>query len=68
MDLQDAVNRRVYHAAGVDLKYDSWDLNRCEVVTLLKYQPAFAGRDVLDLGVGPGRTAMYLTPLARRSF
>jgi SAM-dependent methyltransferase len=32
----------------------------------LRYQPMFFQRDVLDLGVGAGRTARYLAPLARR--
>jgi SAM-dependent methyltransferase len=63
---QDEVNRRVYHAHGVDRAYTSWTLTRAETAALLKYQSAFAGRDVLDLGVGTGRTAVYLAPLARR--
>ena len=41
-------------------------LTRAEAVALLRYQPAFAGKDVLDIGVGPGRTTAYLAPLARR--
>lgn len=41
-------------------------LNRAEAAALLRYQPAFAGKDVLDIGVGPGRTAAYLAPLAHR--
>jgi len=64
-DSQDALNKRIYHAPGVDTRYKSWELNRCEAVTLLKHQSAFAGRDVLDLGVGTGRTTIYLAPLAR---
>jgi SAM-dependent methyltransferase len=63
---QDEVNRRVYHARGVDRSYKSWTLTRAEALTLLKYQSAFAGRDVLDLGAGTGRTSIYLAPLARR--
>lgn len=63
---QDEVNRRVYHAPGVDRQYTSWTLTRAETATLLKYQSAFAGRDVLDLGVGTGRTSIYLAPLAKR--
>jgi SAM-dependent methyltransferase len=35
-------------------------------MALLAYQPAFAGRDVLDLGIGAGRTTRILAPLARR--
>lgn len=63
---QDEVNRRVYHAPGVDRSYASWTLTRAEAATLLKYQSAFASRDVLDLGVGTGRTSIYLAPLAKR--
>lgn len=62
---QDEVNRRVYHARGADRYYASWTLTRAEAATLLKYQSAFAGRDVLDLGVGTGRTSIYLAPLAK---
>ncbi len=65
-DLQDEANRRVYHSPRVEQEYHSWELTRCEALALLKYQPAFAGRDVLDLGVGTGRTAIYLAALARR--
>jgi SAM-dependent methyltransferase len=63
---QDEVNKRVYHARGVERSYKTWELTRAEAATLLKYQAAFAGRDVLDLGVGTGRTSVYLAPLARR--
>jgi SAM-dependent methyltransferase len=66
MITQDEINRRVYHAPDVIRSYTSWTLTRAEAVALLKYQTAFAGRDVLDLGVGTGRTAIYLAPLARR--
>jgi SAM-dependent methyltransferase len=66
VQIQDEINRRVYHARGVDRIYTSWTLTRAEAATLLKYQAAFAGRDVLDLGVGTGRTSLYLAPLARR--
>lgn len=41
-------------------------LTRGEAAVLLRYQPAFAGKDVLDIGVGPGRTTAYLAPLAKR--
>ncbi len=65
-DLQDTVNARVYHSSGIAREYRSQDMTRCEVTALLKYQPAFAGHDVLDLGVGTGRTTIYIAPLARR--
>lgn len=63
---QDEVNRRVYMARGADASYRVAALNLAETMALLKYQPAFAGHDVLDVGVGAGRTALYLAPLARR--
>jgi SAM-dependent methyltransferase len=66
-DLQDRLNRRVYCNKGVERSYSRADLlTRAEAMTLLKYQAAFAGRDVLDVGVGTGRTTAYLAPLARR--
>src|SRR5262245_23523280 len=66
-DVQDHLNRRVYYDKGVTRSYSqAHTLTRVEAVTLLKYQAAFAGRDVLDIGVGTGRTTGYIAPLARR--
>jgi SAM-dependent methyltransferase len=60
-------NRRLYHARGFSRKYSRESrLNRQEAIALLKYRDEFAGRDVLDLGVGTGRTTFYIAPLARR--
>lgn len=64
--LQDAINTRVYQRAGIERQYLDDTLWRAEGIALLKYQPAFANRDVLDIGVGTGRTTVYLAPLARR--
>ncbi len=64
--VQDGVNRRVYHRKQIVGEYLWPELWRTEAMALLKYQPAFAGRDVLDLGVGAGRTSRFLAPLARR--
>ena len=64
--LQDAINARVYRRAGIERQYLDDTLWRAEGIALLKYQPAFAGKDVLDIGVGTGRTTVYLAPLARR--
>ena len=63
---QDRISRSVYHAPDIARHYQSRSLTAAETAALLKYQAAFAGRDVLDLGVGTGRTTWYLQPLARR--
>lgn len=60
------INARVYHRHGIERHYRDLSLTRAEGIALLRHQPAFAGRDVLDIGVGTGRTAVYLAPLARR--
>jgi SAM-dependent methyltransferase len=62
---QYGINERVYHHAGVQQRYQEWLLMRSEAVALLKYQPAFAQRDILDIGAGTGRTAVYLARMAR---
>jgi len=64
--IQFKVNERVYHARGVEREYRSRDLTRFEVMALLKYHDAFAGRDMLDIGVGTGRTSLYLAPIVHR--
>jgi SAM-dependent methyltransferase len=61
---QDRVNRRIYHAASIPAWYRSAELDRAETMALLTWQPAFAGKRVLDMGVGSGRTARFLAPLA----
>ena len=63
---QDEVNRAVYHSPGVHRYYLSNLLTPPEAACLLKYQPHISGGDVLDIGVGAGRTTRYLAPLARR--
>jgi ubiquinone/menaquinone biosynthesis C-methylase UbiE len=63
---QDEVNRKVYFARGVYLYYLSRSLLPVEVACFSKYRPYLQGRDVLDIGVGAGRTARHLAPMARR--
>jgi SAM-dependent methyltransferase len=65
--VQSALSFRVYRDPGVVKAYAPWPyLPIMEAMALLKYQPAFVGGDVLDLGVGTGRTTLFLQPLARR--
>lgn len=63
---QDRVNWHVYHAPGVVRYYHSQALDAAETMALIAHQPAFAGRRVLDLGVGAGRTTTFVAPLAAR--
>jgi len=63
---QDEVNKTVYNSPGIYRYYLSNLLLPPEVACLLKYQPHLFQRDVLDIGIGAGRTARYLAPLARR--
>ncbi|HEX5960704.1 MAG TPA: class I SAM-dependent methyltransferase [Rhodanobacteraceae bacterium] len=58
------INARIYHSAGIGREYANDLLMRAEAVALLSHQPAFAHKDVLDIGVGTGRTAIYLAPIA----
>jgi SAM-dependent methyltransferase len=61
---QDLVNWRIYHDRRIHRYYRSRSLDCAETMALLKYQPAFVGRRVLDFGIGTGRTTRYLAPLA----
>lgn len=61
-----AVNHELYSKPGTYKAYLSQVLEPCEAACLLRHQPHFAGKDVLDIGVGAGRTTRYLAPLAAR--
>ncbi|HVW09151.1 MAG TPA: class I SAM-dependent methyltransferase [Bryobacteraceae bacterium] len=63
---QDEVNRSVYFSPGVYLYYLSKSIAPVEEACFRKYREHIEGRDVLDVGVGAGRTARHLAPLARR--
>ncbi len=63
---QDEVNRAVYYSRSVYLYYLSKSLMAAEAACFSKYEQQLNGRDVLDIGVGAGRTARFLAPRARR--
>ena len=58
------INRQTYVLKDKTNHYQSKLLKVSETAALLKYQPAFTNRNILDLGVGTGRTTRYLYPLA----
>jgi len=63
---QDEINRAVYNSPRVYRCYLADQLTAAESSCLSKYQLYIQEKDVLDIGVGAGRTALYLAPLARR--
>lgn len=64
MNLQDEIASRIYRAPGVERQYLSTALDTPETMAFIKYQPCFAHRRVLDVGVGTGRTSRFLQPFA----
>lgn len=65
-DVSASVNNAVYSTPRAVDEYVYYTLTRVETMTFLKYQPFIAGKNVLDIGVGAGRTSVYLAPLAKR--
>ena len=63
---QDEINRAVYNSPRAYRSYRADVLTTAESICLSKYQLHIQNRDVLDIGVGAGRTARYLAPIARR--
>jgi SAM-dependent methyltransferase len=57
-------NAAIFMAPAVARRYGNPAPFAAEAMILLRYKEAFAGKRVLDLGVGAGRTTQYLAPLA----
>jgi len=64
--VQEQVNRRVYEKRGTYKHYLSTSLRLSEAACFHEHRSHIAGRDILDIGVGAGRTTHHLAPLARR--
>ena len=57
-------NAAIFMAPAVARRYGNPALFAAEAMILLRYKEAFAGRRVLDLAVGAGRSTRYLAPFA----
>jgi SAM-dependent methyltransferase len=57
-------NAAIFMAPAVARRYGNPALFAAEAMILLRYRDAFAGKRVLDLAVGSGRTTRYLAPFA----
>jgi SAM-dependent methyltransferase len=62
---QDLLNSAFYRSPLVIQSAPKEGLDAQETITLLKYQAHVVGRDVLDIGIGTGRTTNILAVLAR---
>ncbi|MCA1631611.1 MAG: hypothetical protein LC774_15015, partial [Acidobacteria bacterium] len=62
----DEVNKSAYARADVVRHYESLDmLLKPERLLLERLTPEIAGKKILDIAVGGGRTTKYLLPISR---
>ncbi|MBA5778489.1 methyltransferase domain-containing protein [Stappia sp. F7233] len=59
------LNAQAFFSARVARQLAAERLQPAEAVILIRYRDAYAGKSVLDLGVGSGRTTRYLLPFSR---
>ena len=57
-------NARIFFSGDLADWYADQTLCAAETTILLRHKEAFAGKTVLDLGVGSGRTTRFLLPFA----
>ena len=66
MTSTDSINRAWYESQSAVETFSADDrLEPTLALLLIKYRDLMAGRDVLDIGVGAGRTTLYLSALTR---
>lgn len=62
----DRINSAVFQSADITDHYPVRGLDIAESIALLRHQPAFMGRAVLDIGIGTGRTTKILASVCER--
>jgi SAM-dependent methyltransferase len=68
IDVQSAFSDACFRWRLATRNWPREGLDAQETIALLKYRSGVVGRDVLDIGIGTGRTARVLASLARHYF
>ncbi len=58
-------NAKIFFKPKLASWYAREPLNAAEAIILIRHREAYAGKAVLDIGVGSGRTTRYLLPFAK---